>query len=136
MKRPAFKKFNNEIKYWNLDRGIKELVIGLNYHRIRTTNSCEGHEKKGFNHPYIDILAKDGVNLLKLVRWFNIQVYRRKTKNDTVWIILPRGELRLMPELSGRDIGSKKKRISLKKMQISALEFGKMIQKINKIPES
>ena len=131
----TLKEVKNKVEFRNLDKGIKDLVIGLNYHGVRTTNSCEGHKKEGLNHPYIDVLAKDSLKLLKLVRWFNIQVYRGKTKNGVVWTILPRGEIRLMPELSGRDLGSKRKKITLGKMKISVLDFGRKIQKFKKIPE-
>ena len=38
-----------------IDRGIRELVVLLNYHNIGTTQSCWGHKRWGLSHPWIDV---------------------------------------------------------------------------------
>jgi hypothetical protein len=38
-----------------IDKGIKELVIMLNYHNIGTTQSCWGHKNWGLPYPWVDI---------------------------------------------------------------------------------
>ena len=111
-----------------IEAKIKDLVIGLRRLEIDTSMSCEGHLKKGISHPWVDVEKKDRDKLLRIVYWYNIQVHNHKTKSRIAWVAfpkLPRAEMRLMP--GRRDV-------SLKELQDSAVEFGKKIQNLEKIP--
>jgi len=112
-----------------VDPKIKELVIGLRALGIETIHSCQGHsgEGHGLPYPWIDLQPKDANKLLKVVYWYNIRAYQKRNINKVIaWTILPRATIRLMPE---------RKDIPLEKLQKSAVDFGKKIQKLKDIPK-
>ncbi len=41
-----------------IDRGVRELVVLLNYHNIGTTQSCWGHKRWGLSYSWIDVSQK------------------------------------------------------------------------------
>lgn len=77
-----------------IDPGIMGLVLALNAHKVRTTQSCEGHMTHGFSYPWI--LIKNVVTLGQLLEAFYMQ---RTAPYDTMLTIehLLTDEYRLRP---------------------------------------
>ena len=110
-----------------IDPKIKPLVRGLRRWGINTTMSCQGHYEK-FPFPWVSIALKDVDKLLKICGWYNLQ--NKPKGNDIRWVIFPMtfpsGEvsIRLVPR--GKE--------PLEKLQESAIEFGKCLQKLPELP--
>lgn len=107
-----------------IDPGIKDLVIGLRKFGVETEASCEGHRNWGEPFPWVDIPFKDVKKTsLLLNRWFAKRWYAQRKKHD--WIFNPYGDrwFRLEPYSKG----------NLEKMQASAKELGKFLQRIKRI---
>jgi len=110
-----------------IDPKIRALVIGLRRWGINTVMSCQGHDR-GFPFPWIDISSKDTDKLLVICGWYN--VLKRPFLETIKWVILPmtfpsgKISIRLLPK--GEE--------SLEKLQESAIEFGKFLQKLPELP--
>ncbi|RLC80355.1 MAG: hypothetical protein DRI61_05940 [Chloroflexi bacterium] len=112
-----------------LDPKIRDLVMGLQRIGIRTELSCQGHFKRGFPYPWVDSDLRDWPKLFKVVAWYNLQVHDRRTRSKVVWVIMPRPFfklVRLMPDV---------RNFSLRELQRSAVEFGRMLRKLRGVPE-
>ena len=108
------------------DPRIKDLVAELQRLGIETFSSCEGHVDEGSKYPWIDIVSKHAEEILRIVAWYNTQVYRNETESEVLWTILPRATMKLQPEKNG---------FSLEELQQSAVEFAKKLQGLKKIPK-
>lgn len=99
-----------------LDEKIKELVIGLRCHGIRTIASCQGHLDHGLPYPWVDVEKHYLGILLKWVARENRPNLPNGKKNLNTWVIKPvAGSYRLIPE---------DKNLPLEEMQEKAEEFG------------
>ncbi|MBZ9569478.1 hypothetical protein KJA16_00965 [Patescibacteria group bacterium] len=110
-----------------IDPKIRDLVIGLRRWGINTGMSCQGDYER-FPFPWIDISSKDTRKLLAICGWYNVQ--KRPFLETIKWVILPmtwpsgKISIRLVPR--GEE--------SLEKLQESAIEFGKFLQKLPELP--
>lgn len=129
-----------------IDPKIRPLVMGLRKWRIETKMSCQGHEDR-FPFPWIDISLQDTGKLLAICGWYNLKerpflekikwvilpwynIQKRLTLKKIRWAMLsmtwPSGEIsiRLVPQGNA----------PLRKLQESAIEFGKYLQEISELP--
>lgn len=102
-----------------IDEKIKPLVIGLKYHGIKTTASCQGHTDRGYPFPWVKVGALRPANTLLTAA----QLLGGLGKANT-WILKPEhGKYLLIP-------GDKK--LPLEKLQEQAVEFGIFLQKMDR----
>ena len=102
-----------------IEKGIKELVIGLHHCGIETESSCEGHTNRGLPYPWVDIPYGFAEKLAKIIGWQNRPKLPNGKKNKNTWVIKPTVGLALMPE---------NKNLPLKQLQKNAGEFGVFLQ--------
>jgi hypothetical protein len=104
-----------------IDEKIKPLVIGLRYHGIKTTASCQGHYGRGFPYPRVSVEPGLLYRLLRLVALQNRPNLPGGLKNTNMWVLKPvAGEFRLIPE---------NKNLPLEELQKQAIEFGIFLQR-------
>lgn len=108
-----------------IDEKIKPLVIGLRYHRIKTTASCQGHTDRGRPYPWVsvgtDLRLIDG--LLRLVVLESRPDLLGGLRKTNIWILKPElGEFVLIPC---------DKKLPLEELQRNAIEFGAFLQQID-----
>ena len=84
-----------------IDRGIRELVVLLNYHNIGTTQSCWGHKKWGLSYPWIDVSQKHLGDLYDIISDLDIET---EDLGDTIRILPKQKKL-----IEGREIFNKLK---------------------------
>lgn len=104
-----------------IEKGIRELVIGLKRWGIETEQSCEGHYRWGTPYPWVTIPFKEARKLNLVVAWQNRPVLENGKSNKNTWVIRPSVFLELIPEDRGQ---------SLKKLKARAAEFGFFLQKL------
>ncbi len=63
-----------------LDKGIRELVVLLNYFTIETEMSCWGHKDKGFGYPWIDSIISSKFKIDNLLSNSESLNYEIETK--------------------------------------------------------
>lgn len=56
-----------------IDRGVRELVVLLNYNNIGTTQSCWGHKNGGSIYPWVDIHQEHLGELLIIISNLDIE---------------------------------------------------------------
>lgn len=114
----------------SVDKGIRNLVVGLRAWGVDTDASCEGHRNHGAPFPWVDVPRRHTRRLLLLVSLWNsvapADERRGKAKwREREWVILPISSLiRLVPGDRGRP---------LKEMQRRAGGFGCFLQDIEEI---
>jgi hypothetical protein len=84
-----------------IDRGVRGLVVLLNYHNIGTTQSCWGHESWGLPYPWIDISQKHLGDLYNIISDLDIETEKL---DDTIRILPKQKNL-----IEGREIFNKLK---------------------------
>jgi hypothetical protein len=84
-----------------IDRGVRELVVLLNYHNIGTTQSCWGHKSWGLPYPWIDINQKHLGDLYNIISDLDIET---EELDDTIRILPNSKNL-----IEGREIFNKLK---------------------------
>jgi len=57
-----------------IDKGIRELVVLLNYNNIGTTQSCWGHKNWGLPYPWVDIHKEHLGNLFDIISDLDIEI--------------------------------------------------------------
>lgn len=67
-----------------IDKGIRELVVLLNYHNIGTVQSCWGHKNWGLSYPWVDISKEHLGNLYIIISDLDIET---EDINDTIRIL-------------------------------------------------
>jgi hypothetical protein len=67
-----------------IDKGIRELVVLLNYHKIGTTQSCWGHKNWGLPYPWVDISKEHLGDLYSTISDLDIET---EDISDTVRIL-------------------------------------------------
>ena len=103
-----------------IEEGIKELVISLQMHGLRTEMSCEGHFDSGRGYPWVMVSIQDAVSLSVLVGIQNRPNISRGVRNYNRWIICPSYNLTLMPMDTLR---------SLTQLRADALDFALHIRR-------
>ena len=56
-----------------IDKGIRELVVLLNYDNIGTTQSCWGHKNRGLPYPWVDIHKEHLGDLFNIISDLDIE---------------------------------------------------------------
>jgi len=56
-----------------IDKGIRELVVLLNYNNIGTTQSCWGHKNWGLPYPWVDIHKEHLGDLFNIISDLDIE---------------------------------------------------------------
>jgi hypothetical protein len=107
-----------------IDEKIKDLVVGLRYHGIKTTASCQGHLDRGLSHPWVQVDHRSLHRLLRAVSRENRPNLLGGSENTNIWVFEPvAGDLRLIP---------KNKNLPLEYLQKQAVEFGIFLQKMER----
>lgn len=84
-----------------IDKGIRELVVLLNYNNIGTTQSCWGHKRWGLPYPWIDVSQKHFGGLYDIISDLDIET---EVLGDTIRILPKSKNL-----IEGREIFNKLK---------------------------
>ncbi|MFH0987368.1 MAG: hypothetical protein V1841_00525 [Patescibacteria group bacterium] len=105
----------------HVEKGIEDLVIGLQWLKIATKSSCEGHLTHGGKYPWIDVSFSEAEKICQIVFWQNKSQTSSKAQNRNTWIIRPGVFLRLIPE---------NRNLPLERLQKFAQEFGLALQRI------
>lgn len=84
-----------------IDKGVRELVVLLNYHNIGTTQSCWGHKRWGLPYPWIDVSQKHLGDLYDIISDLDIET---EVLGDTIRILPKPKNL-----IEGREIFNKLK---------------------------
>ena len=59
-----------------IDKGIRELVVLLNYDNIGTTQSCWGHKNRGLPYPWVDIHKEHLGDLFNIISFVSdVDIY-------------------------------------------------------------
>jgi hypothetical protein len=85
-----------------IDKGIRELVVLLNYNNIGTTQSCWGHKNWGLPYPWVDIHKEHLGDLFTIISDLDIET---EDIGDTVRILPTTKDL-----VDGRKIFNKLKK--------------------------
>lgn len=75
-----------------IDKGIRELIVLLNYYYIGTTSSCWGHKNWGLNYPWIDIkeIYLEKFKMFSKDMNFQYEIIKNLDTNENYIRILPK----------------------------------------------
>jgi hypothetical protein len=65
-----------------IDKGVRELVVLLNYRNIGTTASCWGHKNRGLPYPWVDIHNDHKGDIVNLISDLDIEVTKFTNSDD------------------------------------------------------